>query len=126
MIFNSIDLANMQTEQSDHMMDSCKLYAVVETVDSFGQAVESWPTAGSEISCGLDMRPSSERRNAEYTVTQYDATLRLPISTTVTARYKVEITKRFGVSITALMYEVMSPVQRGPSGIRLVLKRIET
>lgn len=125
MDFTSSELTAMRSAQTGHMMDSCKISVQSTTADSFGQLVESW-TDGSEIDCGLDMRPSSERRGAEYTATEYDAVLRLALTTTINSKDRVSITKRFGEALsTALVYEVVSPIQRGPSGIRVLLRRIE-
>jgi len=125
MDFSAAELTNMRTTQTGHMMDTCKISVQSASVDSFGQMVETW-TDGSEMDCGLDMRPSSERRGANYTATEYDATLRLAITAAITSKDRVSVTKRFGETLgTALVFEVVSPIQRGPSGIRVLLRRVE-
>jgi hypothetical protein len=131
--FSAADLAKMRAAQEAHMMDACKLQACVETADSFNQLVQTWPVDGSELVCGLDMstgrypRPGSEEHGADMTVLEYDATLRLPITATPNAKDRVKITKRFGETLsTPLIYDIVGPIQRGPSGVQLLLKRIET
>jgi len=82
---------------------------------------------GADLVCGLDMRPGSERHTAEMTVINYDATIRLPIASTPSTKDRVKVTKRFGEALAAaLVYNIVGPIQRGPSGVRLLLKKIET
>ncbi len=120
------DLTGMRATQTAHMMDTCVLQTCTQTADSFGQMIESF-TDGSAQACGLDMRPGSERRGVDSTVLQYDASVRLAITAAPDAKDRVKVTKRFGETLTtALVYDIVGPIQRGPSGIRLLLRRIET
>lgn len=126
-MFSSDELTEMRATQVAHMMDTCHLQACVQTRDSTNELVETWPADGDALVCGLDMRPGNERHGADMTVLAYDATLRLPITATPDARDRVKITKRFDEALgTALVYNIVGPIQRGPSGIRLLLKRVET
>jgi head-tail adaptor len=125
--FTAADLVSMRAAQDGHMLDTCDIQAISTTTDSFGQVVESWPSDASDIACGLDMRPGAERHGADKTVVEYDATVRLPIGTTVDLRSRIRVTKRFNESLsTPLVFGIAAPIQRGPSGVRLLLKRIET
>lgn len=125
--FSASELAAMREAQTDHMLDTGNIQPISTSTDSFGQVVESWPTNSSDISCGLDMRPGSERRESDKTVITYDATVRLPITTSVDLRDKFRVTKRFGESLsTPLVFEIVAPIQRGPSGIRLMLRIVST
>lgn len=126
-MFSSDDLTEMRATQVAHMMDTCNLQACVQTRDSTNELVETWPVDGADLVCGLDMRPGSERHGADMTVLMYDATLRLPITAALDAKDRVKVTKRFDEALgTALVYEIVGPIQRGPSGVRLLLKRVET
>jgi hypothetical protein len=108
------------------MMDTYVPQVYSRTFDAVGQASVTY-TDGTAAICGLDMRPGTERHTNANTLMQYDATLRLPITATPDAKDRVKITKRFGETLaTALVYEIVGPIQRGPSGIRLLLKRVET
>lgn len=126
-MFSTDDLTGMRTAQVAHMMDTCVFQACVETGDTFRELVLSWPVDGAEIACGLDMKPGSERHGTETTALRWDATLRLPITAAPDAKDRVKITKRYGEALAApLVYDIVGPIQRGPSGIRLLLRRVET
>jgi len=109
------------------MLDVGNIQPRTQTADGFGQFIETFPTNSADLACGLDMRPGSERRNANMTISTYDATTRLPITAAPTVGDRFRITKRFGETLAvALVFEIVSPIQRGPSGIRILLKRVET
>lgn len=124
--FTDRELESLREDQEAHMLDTCKIQARIETLDTFGQKVESWPTDGEETPCGLEMSPGTERHTAEGNVIQYDATIRLPLYTVINSVDRVKITKRFGVrQEIPLIYEVLSPLQMGASGLRYALRRLE-
>ena len=124
--FSAIDLTNMRSAQDAHMMDTCVLQARVQTLNTLREKVETWPADSAALSCGLDMKPGSERDNANMVVLRWDATIRLPIAQTPDAADRIKVTKRFGEDTTDITFEIVGPIQRGPSGIRLRLKRVET
>jgi hypothetical protein len=125
--FTATELTTMRAAQTGHMLDTGNVQPISVSQDTFGQLVESWPTNSADVACGLDMRPGSERHATDKTEVEYDATVRLPITTSVDLRDKFRVTKRFGETLgTALVFEIIAPIQRGPSGIRLMLRRIET
>ena len=125
-MFVTADLTNMRSCQDAHMMDTCKLQTCTQTADTYNQLVETFAD-GADLVCGLDMRPGSERHTADKTVINYDATVRLPIASAPTPKDRVKVTKRFGEALgVALVYNIVGPIQRGPSGVRLMLKKIET
>ena len=126
-MFTSADLANMRTGQTDHMQATGNMQPVGMTVDSFGQVIEAWASNSADMICGLEMKPGSEVRGADKVVTTWDAVVRIPITTAVDLRDKFRVTKRFGETLsTPLLFEIVSPIQRGPSGIRLLLRIIST
>ena len=125
-MFNTADLTNMRSTQDAHMMDVCNLGTCTQTPDTYNQLVETF-AYGADLVCGLDMRPGSERHTADKTVINYDATVRLPIASSPSTKDRVKVTKRFGEALgVALVYNIVGPIQRGPSGVRLMLKKIET
>ena len=122
--FTAQDLTAMRHAQDGHMMDTGNIQPATITLDTFGQAVETWPSNSASIACGLDMRAGSERHGIEKVIVEYDATVRLPISTTVDLRDRFRITKRFDETLaTPLVFDIISPIQRGPSGVRLMLRK---
>jgi len=125
MDFTADELSEMRSAQTDHMMDTCVIQSATETVDGFGEYVRTYAD-GSAIDCGLDMRSGSERDGADNIILEWDATLRLAITVSVTEKDRIKVTKRFGETLgSALVYEVVSPIQRGPSGIRVLLRRLQ-
>ena len=126
MQFSATELLNMRVAQTEHMLDTGLVQTRTQTVDTFGQAIETFADGAATI-CGIDMRSGSERHGAALTISQYDATVRLPITATPTVGDRFKVTKLFGETLaTALVFNIVSPIQRGPSGIRLMLARVET
>lgn len=124
--FTAAELAAFRTAQAGHMLDTCYIQTYSRTFDTYGAPVEVWTDAASTTACGLDMRPGRETPGEDYTALAYDATIRLPITTTVDAKDRIKVTKRFGETLTtALVFRIEAPIQRGPSGIRLALRRVE-
>jgi hypothetical protein len=126
MDFTADELTGMRTAQDGHMMDTYVPQVYSETFGSFRESIITY-TDGAAAICGLDMRPGTERHSSDNTILEYDAIVRLPIGTTPNPRDRIKITKRFGETLaTALVFEIVGPIQRGPSGIRLLLKKVAT
>ena len=126
LFFTTDDIEFMRDCQNAHMMDTCVIQARVLTVDTFGEMVETFPADSLPVYCGLDMSPGSERHMPNGAVITYDAAIRLPIGTVVNPVDRIKITKRFQETLAVpLVYEVMSPLQQGVSGLRFALRRIE-
>lgn len=123
--FTADELEYMRDVQDGHMMDTCVLQTHAYTANTYNEQVESW-TDGATSICGLDMRAGSERHGVDNVVLQYDGTLRLPIATVIDVKQRIKVTKRHGETLAVpLVYDIVGTVQRGASGIRLLLKRIE-
>lgn len=134
-MFATSQLNFMRGVQEARMQDKCKIGARVNGLDAYGKpsAVITW---GSEIACGLDMREGFFKRGpigegvsksgAGLELVNYDARLRVAHDTIVKAGDQVKITERFCSDITPEeIYEVMGPPETGPSGMRLILKKVE-
>lgn len=124
MDFSAEELADFRTSQDGHMMDTCTVNVRTASYNSMGEPVETF-TPGGAIDCGLDMRPGSERHGENMTQVTYDATMRLPIGTVINPLDRVTVSKRFGEAITSITFRVESPVQRGPSGVRVLLRKVD-
>jgi hypothetical protein len=126
-MFPDGDLSRMQATQEAHMPDTCHRWAFSSAADEYNQQVESWTENGTDIVCGLEQEVGTERVGQDKVVVSYDATIRLPIAQAEvwSVRDQLTITKRFGSAITPIKYSVVAPVQRGPSGIRLLLQKLE-
>lgn len=108
-------VGRLQEIQEGHMMDSCKILAYSATEDEYNQKVPAF-TAGTEIICGVNFTRSREIQQ-EAEVIKTDGVIRLPIDTAVTGRDRIRITKRFGVAVDEVDYEIIGDPRRGPSGL---------
>lgn len=121
--FSTAELAAMQATQTAHMMDTCVVQTFAAgTADGWGINADTY-TDGTAIFCGFDNTAGDEKQG-ESEVVQYDATLRLPLTTAVTESDRIKLTHRFGVAISpAEIYEI-TRIRRGPSGLLLELEQV--
>lgn len=124
-MFSGSELADMQAAQENHMMDLCHRMVFSQTTNDYNEQIKVWTESMTDIKCGLEQQSGSEQLNAVDTVTIYDAIIRLPLSEVWDVKDRIKVTKRFGVDTTDLTYEIVAPIQRGPSGIRLLLRKVE-
>jgi len=123
--FSADELTAMQDTQESAMMDTCVLMRYSEAMDAINHAVPTW-TDGQTSECGLDMREGEERIGDGRVIVKWEARLRLPINTTLDLRDRIRITARFGSPLnTPIVYQIVSPVQQGPSGLRVKLQKVE-
>lgn len=123
--FTAAELTGMRATQVAHMMDTCVPQVYSRSFNAVGEPTVTF-TDGSAVACGLDMRPGSERHSQGNTLTEYDATIRLAVTSTLNPKDRVKVTHRFGEALgTALVFDVVAPLQLGPSGGRFALKRVE-
>lgn len=123
-MFTSSQLEMMRTAQEDHMQDTGYRMVHSRTYNSLHEAVEGWTVSTTPTACGIEMKSGGETNKETMTLIQYDAILRLPINTVIDFKDRFRLTKQNGEAITAIDYEIVSPVQRGPSCIRLLLKKV--
>lgn len=125
--FTSDELTALREAQTDHMMDTCYIQALTQTFNTFREEVDSWADSGSAIDCGLEMQAGSETRESDKTVVVYDAVLRIAITDVPSETQRIRVTIRHGETLsTPLVFEVISPIQRGPSGNRILLRKVST
>ena len=124
-MFDANELADMKSAQQAHMMDTGYRMARSVTANAYNEPIESFTQAATATVCGLEMKSGAEKDKETMTLIEYDAVLRLPIAFTIDYKDRFKVTKRYGESITALTFEVVSPVQRGPSGLRVLLRKVE-
>jgi len=124
--FSADELATMREAQDGHMLDLCVIQTYSTTANSYGELITTYTDAATATACGLDMRPGSEQPRQDMTTLEWDATMRLPIATVLDAKDRLKVTYRFGELLaTPLVYRVEGPIQRGPSGIRVKLRRVD-
>ncbi len=123
--FSAAELTAMRTATTDHLMDTYVPQVYSRAFDAFGQEVVTF-TDGTAAACGLDMRPGSERHGSANTLTEYDATIRVAVGSTLNTKDRVKVTKRFGETLgAALVFDIVAPLRLGPSGCQFALKRVE-
>jgi hypothetical protein len=123
--FTATELARLQDTQTGAMQDTCIIQTYsTATTDRYGNPAPTY-TPGSPIPCGLDPTADNEVQ-ASGEVGIVDARLRLPIATVINEHDRVQITKRYGVTITAQMFSVFGPPERGPSGLVVNLRTVTT
>ncbi len=120
------DIKAIRAVQVQSLPDTCYLQTLSQTTNSFGEVINSWTDAASTIACGLEMKSGSEKRTPENTVVTYDAILRIAITEIPPETKRVRVTKRHNESITAIIFDIVSPVQRGASGNRILLQKVST
>jgi len=121
-MFSTIELNGMRDVQEAHMMDTCVIYRVTaRTKNTRGETIKTFDK-GTESICGLQMEPTAKEYGGSFIEANIDAILRLPLGTVVTPDDEIEITKRFGETVTPWRYEVERYTNDGPSGCRAYLK----
>lgn len=127
-MFPDGDLSRMQDTQELHMLDTCHRSVHAYTKDEYGAEKSSWTENSTDILCGIKQETNkSETVQSNMTVVNYDAIARMSIDQAEVWNIKdrLILTKRFGVAITSITYGIVAPIVRGPSGIRLILQKVE-
>ncbi len=120
--FTTGELTRLQGVQDGHMQDTCIISVYSSTPDDWNNPDPTY-TAGSAIACGVEQVSPDEVQQSGQ-VPEIDATIRLPIGTTITPEDTVTITHRYGVALSPNeIYNVIGPVRRGPSGVRAGCKK---
>jgi hypothetical protein len=123
-VFTPDELSRLQSTQDSAMQDTCVIQVYTRTLDSYGAPAVAY-TDGSAIACGVNMTPARESRQADMNVERIDATVRLPIGTSIKTTDRVKVTYRYGVILsTALVFEVVGAIRRGPSGLQVDLQAV--
>ena len=121
-MFSTTELTGMRSVQEAHMMDTCVIYRVTSKVKNTRGIYEKTFDAGTESICGVQKDPLEVRNGENMRLADVDVILRLPLAVKVKPDDEIEITKRFGESVTPIRYEVTRYVNDGPSGCRAYLK----
>ena len=123
--FSASELLGIQETQESAMMDLCDISRISNSgTDGYGKPRRTWVILYDEVPCGFGY-PSPREAMGLAQAQQLDAKLRLPLDTDITNLDRVTITDRFGVAETdPITYEVGGPVEQGPSGIIIWLRKV--
>ena len=116
------EIASMRGVQNAHMMDECVILAYSSVPDGYNLTTDTW-TAGSPIACGVRHDGRREAMDdAEVVIA--DATIRLPIGTTIDRLDRLRVTKRHGVAIEPVTYAIIGIPKRGATGLRITAREV--
>jgi len=122
-VLASHHLTDIRADAVKTLWDTCVIQVLTTARDDLGQPIKTY-TDGSAISCGVYLRSASDVSAAFGTAAQVDATLRLPLTTTLTKDDRVKVTHRQGIALTtAEIFEVVGEPRRGLSLLVADLKR---
>lgn len=119
--------SQLQRRTAEYMLDTCTvLWYADGTANEYNEQDAPTYTPTYTGACGLNMQPGSERQGDNTTTIQYDALLHLPFGTQIKETDRVEITSRHGQHPDGLTFEVVSPILRGITDFRVLLRKIVT
>jgi hypothetical protein len=107
--------------QMAHMQDQCNIGRHVSSgTSSLGDPVDFWPYTTGTV-CGLEMTGGTEQYKGQIFSTPVDAILRLPKGTEISVEDKILMVSGTASGDT---FEVIGEPRKGPTGIRINLRRI--
>jgi hypothetical protein len=121
--FSAGELAAMQATQEAHMMDTCVIQVFTAGARNAAGIKAVSYVDGSAIACGFHIKTVADQLEATKVKTTKPE-LRLPLATVVTGKDRIKLTHRYGVAITAEIYQIVGEPKRGPSGLVLELERV--
>lgn len=124
-MLDSEQLAHFRERQLLSLMDTCHRMTHSYTSNDTNEQIDTYTEVNTDIACGLDDKPGRENRRDKDTIVSYDAIIRLQITIDWNVKDRIKITKRFGENITPIIYDIVSPAQKGPSGVRFQLKKVD-
>lgn len=124
-MLTAAELAEWRADVAVTFWDTCVVQTyTVGTPDAHGQAVITW-VDGSAIACGFRFNtPRMIQGAPDVPVRISEATVRLPLGTTIATGDRIKITKRQDAMLTtALVFEIIGHSRPGPSCLVLDLER---
>jgi hypothetical protein len=124
-MLDSNQLSHFRERQALSLMDTCRKLVYSRTFNSFNEPVVTYAEDTMDTPCGIEQKSGREVSRDKDTIIVYDAIIRLPIIFTIDEKDRIRLTKKYGERLDNYIdYDVVSPIQRGPSGIRLLLKKV--
>jgi hypothetical protein len=119
------DFDGMVMVVEDSFFDECNLINNTMSYEStYGDEVLT-PTTISGVSCGFKNGNSVDLNKQNLFQTEVDATLRIPIDTTISGIDMIQMTKLNLVAISPITYKLEGEPQIGKTCVILGLKSIE-
>jgi head-tail adaptor len=89
-MLTSAELAFMRDSIEQLLPDTCNILSVTRTPDGQGGMTETWGTAGTAITCRVDIKQVREQQSGGAVQYYTQTMLSLPYDTTITAANRVE------------------------------------
>lgn len=125
MALSATQTAQIRSENVSLMHDTCVVQTyTVGTADGHGQPAITY-VDGSAIVCGFKFNtPRMIQGAPDVPIRISEATVRLPLGTTIAAGDRIKITKRQGVALsTALVFEIIGHSRQGLGCLIVDLER---
>lgn len=124
-MFDSAHLAWMRQTQQNHMQDIYHRMAFTAGQDAHNQETAAPVEDQTDRLFGLEMQPGSEPARDKVIELRWDATGRFPLDAEFDTRDQVKVIKRYGeVLAVPLVFDIVGPIQRGPTAVRLRLSKV--
>lgn len=124
LIWNDLDKENMRNTQESLMMDEGYKLIYSRTIDTFGDESETYTQDSESTICGFEMLSGNEAHGSNMTVVTYEAIIRLPYDYSINEKDKFKITKFRGETVD-WTFKIATPIQKGVSGLRINVNRVE-
>ena len=124
-MLSAAELAEYRADVEDTFWDTCVMQAyTVGTADGHGQPAITY-VDGSALACGFKFNtPRMIQGAPDVPVRVSEATVRLPLGTTIAAGDRIKVTKRQGVTLSAaLVFEIIGHARQGLGCLVLDLER---
>lgn len=118
------NLTIIRNNFNNTLHDECKIGSNASTQNSYGETINS-VSYSDAVKCALYQNGGIKSVQGQYLQTDSDATLRLPLSVSVSFDSLIEITSLYG-STTSILYRVNSEPKKGLAGQTVELKRVLT
>lgn len=121
MIFTTEQLTAMRAVQASHMNDVVDIENITVYTDTYGDTIYSG-VVQSGVACGFDFTGGKEYDKGQVIVVEYDATVRLPLDTTIGINDNVTLKQLAGESHSEV-FEVFGYPRYGTTVMIVPLKR---
>jgi len=126
-MFSAAEVLALAATQNAWMQDSCQINSYASGVDADGGPTSVY-TLYSEIACGVDTGKTEKGYSHDSSGTDYrsDATIRLPLGTSIKFSDHIIVTKRMGVACTQVEYHLTRVPAVGVSCITCSCQKVTT
>lgn len=119
---STTEISRLRTSQQETFLDACKIGTVSETTT--GTYITRSASWGTETPCGFEPGGRRETKDGAQAVIG-DAVVRVAAGTSVSNQNLIQITKRFGTTLSAAeTFAIIGEPAVGPSCIVLTLQRL--